>query len=147
MIVQSIRKLKSVRGQTLIEFAFVLPLILLFFFSLVDFGIAIDRRITLQHAVREGARYGAVHSDTNDIRQLTADQSQGIVENCDVTVSYPVGTDAGDSVRVQADFTWEFPIATEILGYFGVGPLLSINMTPNGTARLERSVSGAVPCP
>ncbi len=138
--------MKSQRGQTLIEFAFVLPVILVFFFALVDFGIAIDRRITLQHAVREGARYAAVHGDTSDIRQLTADQAQGIIEECDVTVTYPDGTDAGDSVRVQADFTWEFPIMKEMLGAFGVPPL-SIPMTPNGTARLERTVEGAAPCP
>ena len=146
MIEMIVRRLKSRRGQTLIEFAFVLPIILVLFFALVDFGIAIDRRITLQHAVREGARYAAVHSDTNDIRQLTVDQAQGIIEQCDVTVTYPDGTNPGDSVRIQADFTWTFPIMTEMMGAFGVPPL-SIDLTPSASSRLERSVSGAIACP
>ncbi len=146
----------SQRAQTLIEFAFVLPLILVFFFSIVDFGIAIDRRITLQHGVREGARFAAVHAVEIDIQQKTADQSQGIIDLADVGVCYIDGVDGnttvgdpGDSVRVSVlpgGFTWEFPIMTEILGAFGVPPL-SIEMTPHGTARLERSVSGAVACP
>ncbi len=145
MIEKTVRRLKSPQGQTLIEFAFVLPVILVFFFALVDFGIAIDRRIVLQHAVREGARYGAVHADIDDICQLTADQAQGIIETGDVTVTYPDGSRVGDSVRVQADFTWTFPIMTEMLGAFGVPPL-SIDMTPNGTSRLEQTVSGAGAC-
>ena len=147
------RMLRSGRGQTLIEFAFVLPVILVFFFSLVDFGIAIDKRIVMQHGVREGARFAAVHTVENDIKQRTVDQSQGIVELADVDVCYVDGTDAnttvgdaGDSVRVQSNFTWTFPIMTEMLGAFGV-PALSVDMTPHASARLERSVSGAVACP
>ena len=143
----------SERAQTLIEFAFVLPLILVFFFSIVDFGIAIDRRIILQHGVREGTRFAAVHSIELDIKQRVVDQSQGIIDLDDVVVCYVDGTDGnssvgdpGDYVRVQSNFTWSFPIMTEMLGAFGV-PALSIDMTPQGDARLERSVSGAVACP
>ena len=148
MIEMIIRRLKSTKGQTLIEFAFVLPIILVFFLSLVDFGIAIDKRLALQHAVREGARYAAVHEDVPDIRLKTANQALGIVDVNDVSVCYEVGLSTGDTVRVQADFTWEFPIMKELLGAFGIDPF-SIDMTPNGTARLERTVSGigADPCP
>ncbi len=145
--------LGSQRAQTLIEFAFILPLILVFFFSLVDFGIAIDKRIVMQHGVREGARFAAVHTVEDDIKQTTVDQSQGNVGLADVDVCYVDGADAnttvgdaGDSVRVQSNFTWTFPIMTEILEAVGIPPF-TIDMTPNGSARLERSVSGAVACP
>ncbi len=156
MIEQLIRRMRSPRGQALIEFAFVAPILFLFFFAIVDFGIAIDRRITLQHSVREGARSAAVHTNELEIKQITVDQAQGIIDLADVGVCYLDGVDGnttvgdpGDSVRVSVlpgGFTWEFPIMTEILGVFGV-PALSIEMTPQGTARLERSVSGAVACP
>ena len=153
MIEMIVRRLKSQRAQTLIEFAFVLPVILVFFFALVDFGIAIDKRIALQHGVREGARFAAVHTVENDIKQWTVDQSQGIVDLADVDVCYEDGADAnttigdaGDSVRVQSNFTWTFPIMTEMMGAFGV-PALSIDLTPSASARLERSVSGPAPCP
>ena len=52
--------LKSERGQALVEFAFIGPLLLFFILIVVDFGIAMDRRELVQHAVREGARRAAV---------------------------------------------------------------------------------------
>ena len=139
------------RGQTLIEFVLVAPLMFLFLFSIVDFGIAIDHRLALQHAVREGARYAAVHTDEAAIKQQTVDQAQGMIVPGDVDVCYvdfdgdAVYGEPGDGVRVQATFTWDFPILGEIFAAFGTGAP-AIEMTPSGTARLERSVTGAVPC-
>jgi hypothetical protein len=139
------------RAQTLIEFAFVAPLFFVFLFSIVDFGIAIDRRLVLQHGVREGARYGAVHTNISDIEDYTVDQSQGIIDTADVSVCYLDKNgngnpgNIGDAVEVDADLTYEFPIMREIFGAFGIGPL-SIDMTPHGTARLEQTVTGATAC-
>ncbi len=142
------------RGQTLIEFAFVAPLIIILLFTIVDFGIAMDRRITLQHAVREGARYAAVHTDTAAIQQTTADQAQDIIGPADVDVCYLDGDDAnatvgdaGDSVRVSAAFTYDLPIFGSAFSDLFGGSVGSIDMTPSGTARLELSVTGASPCP
>lgn len=152
MIEQLIRRMRSPRGQALIEFAFIAPLLFVFLFAIVDFGIAIDRRIMLQHSVRESARYAAVNANELDIKQKAVDQAQGIIDLADVDVCYEdtdldaILGEPGEDVKVSVIFTWEFPIMTEILGAFGVPPL-SIDMTPWGTARLERSVSGAVACP
>ena len=49
-------------------------------------------------------------------------------------------------IVLPGGFTWKFPLLTELLGAFGV-PALSIEMTPQGTARLERGVTGTVACP
>jgi hypothetical protein len=74
------------RGQTLIEFAFALPIILLFLMVMVDFGLALDHRIVLQHAVRDGVREAAFNSNLTQIKDTTADQSQGMVGTEDVEV-------------------------------------------------------------
>ncbi len=137
------------------EFAVTAPMLILFLFAIVDFGIAMDRRITLQHAVREGARYAAVHSVEADIQQRTADQAQDIIGPADVTVCYEDGDDGnstvgdpGDSVVVSATFTYDLFIVRPVLsGLFGGGSAGTIPMTPSGTARLERSVFGAAACP
>ncbi len=144
------RTARSERGQALIEFAFVLPIILVFLLGLVDFGIALDRREVIQHAVREGTRAGAVDSD---IVATTVDQSQDILTAANVAVCYVDGDDAnsypgnaGDSVRVSVvDYTYDFSIGSELLSAFGVGPL-SIPMNPSAEARLETSVPGAADC-
>ena len=139
------------RGQTLIEFAFIAPIFFVFLFSIVDFGIAIDRRLTLQHAVREGARFGSVHDDIADIQARTEAQAQDLIDPADVDVCYidadgdTNAGDIGDAVRVSTTFTYEFPIAGEIFGAFGLGPL-AIEMTPSGTSRLETQVVGGTAC-
>jgi Flp pilus assembly protein TadG len=48
---------KRERGQTLLEFALVLPAILLLFFILIESGRLFHAYVTVQHAAREGARY------------------------------------------------------------------------------------------
>jgi Flp pilus assembly protein TadG len=145
--------LRSQRGQALIEFVLVAPLMLVFLFVVVDFGIAIDRRIALQHAVREGARKAAVSNDMTAIVSTTVDQSQGLLEPADVTVCYEdadsdgnVG-DTGDNVKVSADFTYEFTVPfNELFGLFGAAVPAGINMTPSADMRLENVYFGAPPC-
>ncbi len=139
---------RSERGQTLLEFAFILPIILVFILVLVDFGIALDRREVLQHAVREGARYGAVGRDVDAIKQRTVDQSQGVLSLGDITVCYADGPDAntsvgdaGDDVHVGASFLYKFNVGSgEMLSAFGVG-VPSISMTPSADMRLENSAT------
>ena len=107
----------------------------------------------MQHAVREGGRYAAVHSDQNDIELRTVAQAQDLIAPADVGVCYLDGDDSnasvgdpGDMVRVNASLTYNLLIVGPVLtGLFG-GSTGSIDMTPSATARLERSVSGAVAC-
>ena len=47
------------RGQSLVEFAFVVPLFMLILLGMLEFGIAFTHDQTLAYATREGARTGA----------------------------------------------------------------------------------------
>ena len=47
------------RGTALVEFALVLPLVLMLAFGVVTAGLTYNHKIDLTHAAREGARYGA----------------------------------------------------------------------------------------
>lgn len=51
------------RGQNLVEFALVLPLLVLILFGAVDLGRVYFATITLTSAAREGARYLSVYPD------------------------------------------------------------------------------------
>ena len=140
------------RGQALIELALVLPLIFVFTLVMVDFGIALDRREVLQHAVREGARHAAVAANIDAIKQRTVDQSQGVLSLADVSVCYldtngnGRGGDPGDDVRVGASFTYRFTAGGgEMLTAFGV-PVPTIAMNPSADMRLENSVGSAPLC-
>jgi TadE-like protein len=139
------------RGQTLVEMAIVFPLIFVFIMFVIDFGIALDRREMIQHAVREGARRGAVGDA--DMVQHTVDQSHGTLVTGDITVCYLDSNgdsnlgNAGDSVRVSADYQYKFTVGGgEMLKAFGAG-IPSINMSPSARSRLEEDVPGAAACP
>jgi Flp pilus assembly protein TadG len=50
---------ESERGAALVEFALVLPLVLMLAFGVITAAISYNHKIDLTHAAREGARYGA----------------------------------------------------------------------------------------
>jgi hypothetical protein len=128
----------------------VLPVMFVFMLVIVDFGLALDKRAVIQHDVREGARQGAVGKSVADIKSA-AGESPGVF---DVEVCYLDKNgngnpgNAGDSVRVSGDYTYEFTIGSgELLSVFGVNAGgLDIQMTPSAEARLETSIAGADPC-
>lgn len=75
------RRLRQLRrsssGQSLAEFAIVLPLLLTVMFGVFEFGRFYYTRLTLQHAVREAVRF-AVTGNTGtdeDGEQMTRGQS------------------------------------------------------------------------
>src|SRR5262245_17045121 len=51
---------RNKRGQALIEFAFILPFLLVIVGGIVDFGLAFFVGQVIENAAREGARAGAV---------------------------------------------------------------------------------------
>ena len=70
-------------GQSLVEFAVVLPIFLLILAGILDFGLGLYSQMTVINAAREGARLGVVEpgnvSDIDDrVQAMTAglDQSQ-----------------------------------------------------------------------
>ena len=136
------------------EFAFVAPVVLVFLLGLVDAGIAVDRRIVLDHAVREGARYASVGGDylttgtpasVQQVKDYTAAQSQGIA-----SATAPAGTNGSiavcrvgtSGIKVSIAYTHSFVTGFTSLFNTSVG---NIVMNPAGNARIERSLSGTVP--
>ena len=142
------------RGQTLMEFALVIPVMLVFLLIVVDFGLAMDRRVVLQHAVREGARTGATGADVFEIQEITANNVGDPVTPSDIDVCY-IDSDnngqlgnVGDDVRVSADVAYHFTTGgTELFTAFGwEAEELSIPMKPSADMRLEQTVAGATAC-
>ena len=48
------------RGASLVEFAFVFPILILLMMSVIDFGVNFGNKVQGTHAAREGARAGSV---------------------------------------------------------------------------------------
>ena len=56
----------SEQGQTMTEFAIILPLLVVLLFGIIQFGIAFNNYVTLTDAARAGARKGAVSRQSGD---------------------------------------------------------------------------------
>lgn len=96
------------RGAIVVEFALIVPILLILLFGIIEFGRAYNTQIALQGAAREGARALALGNSASD----AANESfgGGVV----ISVSSPSSCPDGDSeayatVTTTADFTFSIP--------------------------------------
>ena len=71
---------RNARGVALIEFALVLPLLLVLIFSIVDFGMYFFIQHTIQFATREGARLALVGRQLNDAQGNQMSREASIIK-------------------------------------------------------------------
>ena len=58
--------IKNERGQTMTEFAFVLPILLVLLFGIIQFGIIFNNYVALTDAARAASRKGAVSRNSSN---------------------------------------------------------------------------------
>lgn len=122
------------------EFALLLPLLLMMVFGLIDFGRLLNAQISLTEAAREGARLAAVGGPLSQVTARTqlAAGSLGSAVTVAVT-SCPVGaTQAGDAV-VQASYVFQFitPVGAFAGMFGGTGFGSPITLTATGDMPCE----------
>jgi len=113
------------RGQSAVELAVTLPLLMLILLGCLDLGRAFAVRLTLANGVREGARYACMFPEEDpDVLAAYAERdilAQGLDPNSlAVVVDAPQGVAGGNPVQVTAVYT--LPMFTGYL--FGGKPLV-----------------------
>jgi Flp pilus assembly protein TadG len=106
------------KGQSLVEVALSLPLLLLILAGILDLGRAYFTYITLSDAAAEGAAYAAVHpSNTQQVIDRAVDSSNDlvIIDPAMVAVDY-VDMAPGNPVTVTVSYDYE--IITPIINGF-----------------------------
>lgn len=109
--------IKNQEGATVVEFAIIVPLLLLFTFGIIEFSLLMYNKAMLNNACREGARAAVVYSyHYNDIDDATDDtfypsdarikpHVRHYAENLMVTFGSDVFEDADiDILRINPDF-------------------------------------------
>ncbi len=104
-------------GASALEFAFVLPVLLLLLFGMIEFGFIFQAELAVTHAAREGARMAAVNEDTWE-QALVVDRAYPL-QPPKLTVSKTNPT--ADSVSVTVSYSYD----TQILPFLGTIPLQS----------------------
>ncbi len=101
------------RGAAVVEFALVLPILVLFVFGIVSFGQAYNARIELTSAVREGARVAALGGTASDVSQRTRDAAPGLTAGL-ITVTSTLCTatpaPANGTVTASYPFVIDIPL-------------------------------------
>jgi len=131
---------RSERGQSLLEFALVVPIFLILVFGIIDFGLGLRAWISITNAAREGARVGAVRGDCDAIEQQVMDTSGGLVTSADQIAINDCDGLAGSSVRVTVSH--DYDLITPLGGMLsmiggGVGLPSSIHIESTSDMRVE----------
>lgn len=89
--------LKGQRGQSTVEFALVLPLVVILMMALLQAGLLLRDQLVLTAAAREGAREAAVTADRGRIERAVNRAAPGL----EVEVRVDRSSKRGDPVTVE----------------------------------------------
>ncbi|MFQ6016325.1 MAG: TadE/TadG family type IV pilus assembly protein [Anaerolineae bacterium] len=98
------------KGQTLIEFALIVPVLVLIVFGILEFGRAFYAYSAIANSAREGARYGVVApDDTTGIKNAAISKAVAVsLTESDITISYPDGSSSsGNRIRVDVSYLFD----------------------------------------
>lgn len=130
---QAGRRSSADRGAVAIEFALVLPLLVILVFGIIDFGRLFNAQETLTQAAREGARLAALNDPNTCSRTAAAATGLGLscpssavqITNC------PSGAVQTTDAQVTLSYTFQFS-----------GPLASLLGSPT----MQLTGKGVMPC-
>lgn len=120
-------------GQTMVEFALVIPILCLVLFAVIQFGILYNNYVTLTDAARIGARKAAVSRYEEKPVEATIAKVEDAASDLDLTkLRVTVTTSAwerGEDVTVAATY----PYSIDLLGFV----VASGNLKSQTTERVE----------
>lgn len=108
---------RSAVGAAAVEFALILPVMLLIIGGIVDFGRFFFLKVELTNAAREGARAAIVGSDMADVQARTQAATIPVPSGFSATVTPCAGAGTDAKVLAQANFEWF--VLTPVMGMFG----------------------------
>ena len=101
------------RGSAAVEFALVLPVLMLLLFGIIDFGRMMNARITLSEAAHEGARAAAVAGD--DAAVATIGKVMGSMASGMNTPTID-GCDGSFADEARVTLSYQFTFAAALFG-------------------------------
>jgi Flp pilus assembly protein TadG len=120
--------IRTEQGQTMTEFAIVLPVLVLLVFGVIQFGILFNNYVTLTDAARAGARKAAVsRNDPNpvDTTVTQVQNSASDLNQSDLAVTVASSWAPASDVTVTATY----PYSINLLGLVVASGRLSSKVT------------------
>ncbi|KGJ77126.1 hypothetical protein GY21_08170 [Cryobacterium roopkundense] len=124
-----LRRLRDDGGAAALEFALVLPVLLLLVFGLMEFSRLYNVQISLTNAAREGARVMAIEKSPAVARAAASAAAPSVtpaITGAQIAITPSPTCAAGDTVHVR--ITYDVALMT---GWFGP------NLTLSGTGAMR----------
>jgi Flp pilus assembly protein TadG len=126
------KRLRGERGASAVEFAFIVPLLIVLVLGIAEFGHAFQVQGTLSAAAREGVRLMALQNDPAAARAAVRNAAASLdpgVTNAQIVIS-PAScpTLSAGSTSVRLTINYPMPYLT---GFFGSG----LDLTGTGVMR------------
>ena len=125
------RASSSQRGSAVVEFALVLPILLVLTLAVVQVGLLVRDELIVVQAARAGAREAAVSADPTVVRAAAVDAAVGLEPNRFDVVVRRTGS-LGDPVAV--DVRYAQAITAPIVAWLFPS---SVSLTASAVARQE----------
>jgi len=127
---------KSEKGQSMVELALILPIIILILFGILEFGRIFYSYIVITNAAREGARVGAVGSPDSVIieRIREAAPLPHAESNLSITKLEPHVDSRTPGIPLTVEVSYDVYLVTPILEDILPNP---ITLKSRATMRLE----------
>lgn len=116
------KRLKNEKGQAMVEFALLLPILLILLLGIIDFGWLFYNQLALNNSCREGARFAVVNTGKQNRAELIEDRVISVtppqlLEDLEITLTWSnlVQPLQGD-ITVKLDT--QIVVLTPVLGIF-----------------------------
>lgn len=136
---RSLRLSDGQRGEALVEFALLAPVIILLLLAMVDFGRVFDAWLVTTNAAREGARYASIYSTKDYITDAQVVQmsqqkayeylASGLGARTDVTYSI------NDIAVTLPPVRWAEPVTVDVSVRVQIWALLDFFLSNQATIR------------
>ncbi len=114
------------QGAAIVEFALILPILILLVFGTIEFGRAYNAKVTLTHAAREGVRELAINRDPVAAEDAAVFAASSTLQASNITVTQTF-CNPGEPVELVVGYPLQYDIPL-----FGSGTL---NLTSKGVMR------------
>jgi Flp pilus assembly protein TadG len=124
-------RLHGERGATAVEFAFILPLLIVLVLGIAEFGRAFQVSGTLSAAAREGVRVMALQNDPVAARTAVRNAAPSLnpaVTSAQIAITPATCPTGAINTTVRVTVTYPMPFLT---GFFGSG----VTLTGTGVMR------------
>jgi Flp pilus assembly protein TadG len=108
------------RGSAAVEFALVLPLVLLMALALLQVGLLVKDRLILEDAARAGAREAAVDTDDGQVRSSVVQAAVGLDPDA---LEVVVDRQGGSGSPVTVRLTYHDGVAIPLVAWLFPDPI------------------------